>query len=129
MKNGTKFSHSAQFAAFIGMAIAGMIFLSSCSTGYRAPVKPPGGIFAAIKAPLTTEFHGTPCGSDLKKVSVSHTYYARDILLTFLDFGWDEAGIARIARNGGIEKVAFADDEALYVLGVFARFTINVYGN
>ena len=102
--------------------------LTGCAF-YNAPVVPPQGfLFSNIKAPLTVNVNETPCGPQTRQYSKSSTMYFHDILLTGMNFAWDDAAIAEIARRGGIEHVAFADYEALCVLGVFAKFTVHVYG-
>jgi hypothetical protein len=81
-----------------------------------------------IKAPLTVEFDGNPCGAAVKKYSQAQTSYFLDFLITGNGLSWDEAGIRRIAQQGGITKISYVDYEAFMVLGVFGTHTINVYG-
>lgn len=114
------------------LSLFACLALGGCAgtTLYYAPVRPPGGIFfISTKAPLTTDFAGNPCGSATKKVSHSETFYFRDFIFTGQTLAWDEAAIGKIAREGGIEEISFADYELLDILGIFGKFTINVYGN
>lgn len=108
-----------------------LILLSGCATGVPGvPVRPPGGLFFAnYKAPLTVDQTGNAAGSAAKRVSQSTTWYLHDILITGLDFAWDDAAIARIAQRGGITRISYADYEYLSILGVIQTFTVNVYGN
>ncbi len=104
--------------------------LSGCAMNYISPVKPPmGGMVTVVKAPLTYDFDKTPCNQNLVKVSQNQTYYVHDILLTGMNIAWDGVDIPMIARKGGLTKVYYADYEFLNVLGVFAKYTVNVYGN
>lgn len=109
----------------------GALFLSGCAsvTPFQTTVRPPlAGLFVSVKAPLTTDFNGNPCGTKIKKVSSSNTSYFRDFIFTGLDFAWDDAAIQQIARQGGIEHVSYADYEIFNLLGVYGTFTVNVYG-
>lgn len=114
----------ATLAALVFVAVFG----TSCAF-YTAPVVPPNGLlFTNIKAPLTVHYDKTPVGRDSKKYSARSTKYFRDFLITGLGFAWDEAAVSTIVREGGIEKVAYADYEALCILGIYAEFTVEVYG-
>jgi len=111
--------------------LSGSLALSTgCLTHYSTPVKPPtGALFYSIKAPLTVEFDNTPCGPSVKKYAHSNTAYFREFLFTRIDFAWDDVAIANLAREGGIEEISYADYEALNILGIYSKFTVNVYGN
>jgi hypothetical protein len=103
--------------------------LSGC-VSYTAPVKPPrGGLFESYKMPLTVNVNGNPCGPSVTKHSKSQTFFIWDILFTRVQVAWDDATISKIAREGEIEEISYADYEFLNVLGIFAKFTVNVYGN
>lgn len=97
---------------------------------FRAPVIPPQGLlFSSVKAPVSINFDNTPAGRQLSRVSQSSTYYFRDFIITGMDFSWGSVGINEIARKGGLSQVYFADYEYLNILGIYAQFTINVYGS
>jgi hypothetical protein len=105
-----------------------LVLISGCAVMYQAPVKPPMGLlYADYKAPLTHDFNGNPTGGNLIKVSESKTYY---IFVPFIYIGlaFGEADIARIAHDGGIETVSYVDHEFYNILGIYATFTINIYG-
>ncbi len=111
---------------FLALNVAGCAAFST----YRAPVRPPLGLlFISVKAPLSVNFAGNPTGPGVKRYTQTETHYFRDFLLTTLDFGWDEAAIARAAREAGINEVSYADYEIVNVLGIYGRFTVNIYGN
>ena len=108
---------------------AALAVLVGCTT-YFAPVKPPQGVlFTDIKAPLTVNFNRTPCGAATKKFSKSNTSFFFDFIFTWSGFAWDDVSVGKIAREGGISEIAYADYEALLILGVFGKTTVNVYGN
>jgi hypothetical protein len=94
-----------------------------------APVKPPIGIlFTEIQAPVSVDYDATVVRSEDEKRAQATCYYVHDILLTGISVGWDEVAIAKIAQDGGFEKVHYADYEFMHVLGIFAKVTISVYG-
>jgi len=64
----------------------------------------------------------------LVRAASSKTLYFHDMLLTGMNFAWEEASVPEIARSGGIQNVTYADYEMLNILGVYAEFRINVYG-
>lgn len=110
--------------------LAAGLLLSGCAVGYQAPVRPPVGLlFTQVKAPLTADFGGNPVGPGVRKVSRTNTSYVWDALLTGMSFAWGDAAVQKIAKEGGIEKVSYADYEIMSILGVYATFTVNVYGN
>jgi hypothetical protein len=122
-------AHWAQGArrAVQGLAAFGLLALAAGCVPFQADIVPPqGGLFTDIQAPITTNFTGNPVSPDLIKASSSQTYYLNTIF--WGDVAWDEAAIAEIARKGGIDRVSYADYEFFQILGVFAKFTVNVYG-
>ena len=112
----------------MGLALTAFIFTSGCAAvQYKTPVKPPLGIlFSEYAAPLTVNFNETPA---LKKVSTSCTSQIFDPFFTQMSIAWDDAAIGQIAKEGGLNEVAYADYEFKSILGVFNTFTVNVYGN
>jgi len=106
-----------------------IIFLMGCAT-YIAPVIPPRAfIITNFKAPLTTNYNGNPAGSNAKKYSKSETHWFWDCFITGLQIGWGDADIESIARKVNMQEVSFADYEFLQIFGIYAKFTINLYGN
>lgn len=96
---------------------------------YNAPVKPPrGALFINFKAPLTTNVNRTPCDPGLLRTSHEENAFFWEFIFTGLTFSWDDAGIAQIAQSAGIEQVAYADYEVMNILGIYAEFTVHVYG-
>ena len=108
------------------MAVAA---LNGCAANYVTPVKPPTGfLYSKYSAPLTVNFNNTPCDESLIKASESKTFFVHDWLLTGISVAWGDADVARVAREAGIVEIAYADHEFLNILGFYATFTINVYG-
>jgi hypothetical protein len=105
-----------------------LVCLSGCAVLYKAPVKPPMGLlYANYKAPLTVDFDGNPTGGNLIKASESKTHY---IFIPFIYIGlaFGDAEIAGIAKEAGIETISYVDHEFYNILGIYARFTIHIYG-
>ncbi len=93
---------------------------------YRAPFKPAqGAIFTGIKAPLQTNFKQATVYATSGSVS---SLYVHDILITGLDFAWDDCSIQKAAANGGLAHVEYAEYEMMQVLGVFGKMTVRAYG-
>jgi hypothetical protein len=111
--------------------VASLALAGGCAaTPFRTPVKPPqGGLFNHYKAPLTTNFSGNPAGPGVRVASQSHTSYFHDVFLTGLNFAWDQNAVRNIARDAGMSEVHYADYEVLNILGIYAKFTVHVYGN
>ncbi|MFA4945085.1 MAG: hypothetical protein WC789_10345 [Lentisphaeria bacterium] len=107
-----------------GLLLAG---LSGCAT-YRAPFQPPQGLLvSAVKAPLQLDSHaGVPAAPGGH--GQASTFYFHDPLITGLSFAWDDCALARASRNGGLQRLDYADYEYLMVLGIFGRMTVHAYG-
>jgi len=119
--------HGRRVAPWIAAALVATA-LSACGF-YQAPIKPPPGLlFSTYKAPLTTHYADTPTSGDVAKVSFTKTFYLHDIILTGMDFAWDDVSIAELAKEKGLNEVYYADYEFLWIAFVFAQFQINVYG-
>jgi len=114
----------------IGFIVLWALILVAGCARYRTPVIPPQGLlFSSVKAPISINFDNTPAGRRLTQVSQSSTHYFRDFIFTGMDFSWDSVAINDIARSRGLKRVYFADYEYLNILGVYAKFTINLYGS
>jgi hypothetical protein len=104
-----------------------LILLSVVCSGcyvWNAPVQPPRGLFLTqYAAPVTTEFQETPVGGK-RGQAVSH--YINPLI--FPDIAWGDASIQTAALDAGIKEVHYVDYELLDVLGIYAKMTINVYG-
>ncbi len=122
--------HLKTLKHLVVLALLGsMLLLAGCGVAYLAPVKPPQGfLISTFKAPLTVNFDETPVSGNLIHASKKKTYYFHDILFTGMDFAWGEVDVPQIARAAGITKVSYAEYELLSILGVYADFTVHVYG-
>lgn len=117
---------------YISSLIIALLILAGCASSvqYLAPVKPPtGGLLWSYKAPLSTDMNRTDSDMEMIKVSSKKTYYFHDMIFTGIDLAWGSADIPNIARYGGIKEVCYADYEILNILGIYAEFTVNVYGH
>lgn len=112
---------------FLIIAVLQLILITGCAV-YDAPVVPYSRMSAItyLRAPLTTDFNNTPVG--LKKGTASGVIYFREPFLTNLSFAAGDATIEEAAKNGGLKKVYYADYEYLNILGIYAKFTVNAYG-
>lgn len=108
--------------------IASAALVSGCAAlPMKAPVKPPiGALYSQVRAPLQHDFGDTKLGSKIGSTSVIAIH---DILLTGQLFATGDASVETAARNAGITTIHHVDYEIMSVLGVFARFTIFVYGD
>ena len=71
---------------------------------------------AAVKSPVTSN----PLGS--KKGEATATS-----VLGWFAFG--DASVQKAAKDGGITKISHIDQKSTSVLGLFAKYTITVYGD
>jgi TRL (tRNA-associated locus)-like protein len=105
------------------------LFISGCVANYQAPVKPGMGfLFCNFKAPLMVDLNETDVDSSSIHASSKKIYYFHDIIFTGINVAWDTADIPEIAQKAGIKEVTYADYELLNILGIYAEFTIHVYG-
>ena len=91
------------------MAVAVItIGLTGCGVAYLSPVMPPmGSVITTIKAPLTTDFHGTDVGGATIKTSKKETYYVFIPFPFTVDLAWGEADILEIARRLDVNALRF----------------------
>ncbi len=98
---------------FILVAVA--FLLSSCGAYVASPVT--GFIYTDLKAPLMAT--SNPVAS---KVGTAEATSILGIVAT------GDASIEAAAKKAGITRISHVDYEASSVLGVFAKFTVYVYG-
>lgn len=111
------------------IALVVVMACSGCGLQYTTRVRPPQGLlFCQFKAPLTIDMDNTQAGAQMTRVSQSSTYYFRDFIFTGMDFSWGEVDFDTLAKMGGLKEIYFADYELLNVLGIYAQFTIHLYG-
>ena len=98
---------------------------AGCTT-WRTPVQPPrGALFTQYRAPLTANVADVPV---LEKQAPATTLYFHDWIFSGLDFAWDDASIQKAAQEAGLTKIHYADYEVSEILGVYAEFTVRIYG-
>ncbi|WP_044245689.1 TRL-like family protein [Parabacteroides goldsteinii] len=91
-----------------------VLLLSSCAM-VKSPVT--GFVYTGTKSPVTVTEN--PVGS--KKGEAS----------TVSVLGWfavGDASVQKAAKEAGITKISHVDEESTSVLGLFAKYTITVYG-
>lgn len=110
----------------LGLALGALTLGSvGCANLYRAPFKPaPGAFITTQTIPLTTDF-SVPCPVGMKK-ETSETFYLW-WPYPIMDFSWGEEDLAlgKLARKGA--KPRYAELEVFTVLGLFGRYTVNIY--
>lgn len=91
------------------------LLLTSCGAFVASPLS--GGIYSDVQYPfmVTGEVGASKVGTS-EATSV----------LGFVAMG--DASIQRAMRRGGIEKVSHVDIHATSILGIFAKYTVYVYG-
>ena len=105
-----------KIAAFLLLAVIPAIYLSGCAM-VASPLT--GGIVTNVKGPVTAT------GSDQVPTKVGQAT-ATSVL------GWVASGDASIeaaAKAGGITKIHHVDYQSNSVLGIYAKYTVIVYGN
>lgn len=95
--------------------ILGATLLIGCAAYAVSPVL--GGLYTDVKAPITATSH---TGSS--KVGTSEAVSILGIIAT------GDASIATAAKNAGITKISYIDYQAMSILGIYAKFTVYVYG-
>ena len=99
---------------FVGL-IAIVSLFSGCAASVSTPL--PGFLYTDVRAPLAVTSN-----SGASKVGTS---YATSILGIVAS---GNAGIDAAAREGGITKIQYVDYHAMNILGVYAKYTVYVYG-
>lgn len=98
---------------FIG-AIAFM--LSGCAAYTMSPVI--GALYTSVKAPL-----GVTSNPVASKVGTAEATSILGLVAT------GDASIEAAAKKAGISRISHVDYEAMSVLGIYAKFTLYVYGD
>ncbi|MFC1736864.1 TRL domain-containing protein [Candidatus Hydrogenedentota bacterium] len=127
----------------IVLAIILALAANGCFSTHYSPVKPyPPAIqlptpapelsfqlYRHVRAPLTVDFDDTPTGTKHGKSSGS--VYLDLILLDSSGHQTVVGGdcnIENAAKNGEISEVFYAEYEYFNLLGLFARYSVHVYG-
>lgn len=112
---------------FTGCNNATKTFGARVGSNYKVSVMPPSGLlYTSVKAPLTTTYHNTPNEVNMIMASKKVKYFS--IPLVDINFAWGDSAIQDIAKEGGIEEVAYADYEFFSFLIIYKSFQVNVYG-
>ncbi len=98
------------------MVIAAIaVMLSGCAAYSTAPVL--GAIYTDVKAPLTAT--DNPLAT---KVGTAEATSILGLVAT------GDASINTAAQKAGIKKISHIDYHSTSILGIFAKFTVYVYG-
>jgi hypothetical protein len=97
------------------LAVLVAILFSACSAAVVAPVT--GFLYTDLKGP-----HMATSNPVATKVGTAEVTSILGIVAT------GDASIATAARNGGISKISHIDYESKSILGIFAKYTVYVYG-
>ena len=99
---------------FVGL-IAIALLLMGCAATVSSPL--PGFLYTDVQAPLAvTSNSGSSKVGTAEAVSI----------LGFFASG--NAGIDAAAKQGGITKIQYVDYHAKNILGIYAKYTVYVYG-
>lgn len=110
----------------ITLAMLGMSLLvfSGCASPKSAFVPPGGALLTIYKAPLLVSYDDAAVSRNSGKASAS---YFHDIILTGLDFAWDDCSLDTAVSDGRFSRVGSADYSFFSVLGIYAKTTVHVY--
>ncbi len=105
-----------RFVTSIVILILGATLLVSCGAAYAiSPVL--GALYTDVKAPLTATSH---TGSS--KVGTAGATSILGIIAT------GDASINAAAKSAGITKISYIDYHTMSILGIYAKYTVYVYG-
>jgi len=99
---------------FVGAVVMASL-LSSCAVSSVAPVV--GSIYTDVKAPLAVTSN-----TGASKVGTAYAESILGIIAT------GDASIEAAARQGGIQSIRHVDYKATSILGLYAKYTVYVYG-
>lgn len=95
-------------------AITGAVMLSSCAM-VKSPV--PGMLYTKVNAPFAVTSNAGSSKSGMAKATS---------ILGLIATG--DASIEAAAKAGGITKIHHVDEHVTGILGIFAEYTLVVYG-
>lgn len=95
--------------------LSGIVFLLSSCAGVKSPLV--GSWYTNVKAPLIATSN-----SEASKVGTGNATSILGIVAT------GDASIATAAKSAGISKIHHVDEESTNILGLYAKYTIFVYG-
>lgn len=99
----------------LALAILGSMVLTSCGAYVASPLT--GFLYTDFKAPFTAT-----ANTVATKVGTAEATSILGIVAT------GDASITTAAKQAGITKISHVDYEAKSILGIFAKYTIYVYG-
>jgi hypothetical protein len=101
-------------------ALCAFLTVSVGCAGYRTPVMPPvGGLFADVKAPLTSEYSGQSVQGKSGEASSAS-------ILSLI--AWGDCSLTAAAADGNLSTIECCDYAFYNVLGVYQKFTVIAHG-
>ncbi len=97
------------------MTVLAVFLLTGCAAYVISPVT--GGFYTDVKIPGLVG-----CGKEFSKVGTAEM----TSILGFVAYG--DASIEAAMKASGITKIHHVDYQAFSVLGIYAKFTVMVYG-
>ena len=101
--------------AYLVLVLFSAALLTGCAAMAVSPIT--GGLYTDVKAPVTATANPT-----YSKVGTASCLSILGII------GIGDASIEAAARNGGITKIHHVDYRSTNILGIYAKFTVYVYG-
>ena len=95
-----------------------VVNLTGCGAIVASPV--PGVLYTDVKGPLTA----TSATIDWENIRSGSAIATSTLGLV----ATGDASIATAARNGGIKQIYYVDYQVESFLGLFAKYTVTVYG-
>lgn len=100
---------------FFAFCAGATLLLSSCAGVGSAPLM--GGLYADLKAPVAVTSN-----SGSSKVGTAQATSILGLVAT------GDASVETAAKSAGITKIHHVDQHVTNILGVYATYTISVYG-
>jgi hypothetical protein len=100
---------------YLALTLFLAVLLAGCGAMVHSPVT--GGLYTEVKGPITATANPT-----YSKVGTAFCTSILGIIAT------GDASIETAAKNGGITKIHHVDYESKNILGLYAKYTVIVYG-
>ena len=98
----------------VAISLSAVALMSSCAM-VKGPLN--GSLYTSVKAPVAVTSN-----SGSTKVGTSSATSVLGIVAT------GDASIDAAAKSAGITKIHHVDEEGMSILGLFAKYTVYVYG-
>ncbi|MDX2177361.1 MAG: hypothetical protein SF028_12925 [Candidatus Sumerlaeia bacterium] len=123
----------------VPLALAAACLAAGCTSARVGVGTPMGIIYKDVVAPMSLERKrgpeaGQPVAIPPVLVDGVSTGYALDLSIPGLEFtrpfsiGWGDMSLERAMREGGLERVVYADGRETTILRIFQRARVVAYG-